>query len=159
MIKKSAFLAVFLLCSPAAADGVDLRLSGYFSSWTQESGGLPAPAEINVPVKLSLGRPGGPGEAGAVFVEKKLGSPAGALVVRADFFSVCPHGDPACAGAYFQAKTVLSGPVDSLCAAYFNEADFAPFPVMVCAGRLPDGRFLGVTLHRAPFKDGRLHDL
>lgn len=157
MIEKTALLAVLLLCSPAAADGVDLRLSGYLSSWTQEPGGIPAPAEINVPVRLNLGRPSGPGEARAVFVEKELRSPAGALEIRADFFSVCPHGDASCAGAYFQAKAVLSGPVESLCAAYFNEADFAPFPVMACAGRLPDGRFLGVTLHRVPFKDGRLH--
>lgn len=158
MVRKTAFLVLFSFCSPAAADGVDLRLAGYFSSWTQEPGGIPVPAEMNVPVSLSLGRPSGPGEARAVFVEKELASPAGMLGVRADFFSVCPHGDEACAGAYFQAKTVLSGAADALCAAYFNEADLAPFPVMACAGRLPDGRFLGVTLHRVPFRNGRLHD-
>ncbi len=157
-MRKTAFLALFSICSPAAADGVDLPLNGYLSSWTQRPGGLPVPAEINIPVRLNLGRPSGPGEARAVFFENELRSPAGALEIRADFFSVCPHGDAACAGTYFQAKTVLSGPVEALCAAYFNEADFAPFPVMACAGRLPDGRFLGVTLHRIPFKDGRLHE-
>ena len=152
-------MALFSVCSPAAADGVDLSLSGYLSSWTQSPGGVPVAAETNVPVKLSLGRPAGPGEARAVFIERELGSPAGVLKVRADFFAVCPHGDADCSGVYFQAKTALSAPVEALCAAYFNEADFAPFPVMACAGRLPDGRFLGVTLHRVPFKNGRLHDL
>lgn len=158
MIRKIAFLALFSICSPVAADGVDLQLNGYFSSWTQASGGIPVPAEVNVPVKLNLGRPAGPGEARAVFIEKELASPQGVLGTRADFFSVCPHGDGSCSGTYFQAKIVLSGPVEALCAAYFNEADFAPFPVMACAGKLPDGRFLGVTLHRVPFKNGRLHD-
>jgi len=157
-MRKMAFLALFSICSPAAADGVDLSLAGYVSSWTQAPGGIPVPAQVNVPVRLNLGRPSGPGEARAVFVEKELASSAGPLELRADFFSVCPHGDESCSGTYFQAKAVLSGPVEALCAAYFNEADFAPFPVMACAGRLPDGRFLGVTLHRVPFKDGRLHE-
>jgi len=158
-MKRYAAIAVLIaLCPPAAADGLSLELRGYVSSWTGSPGGLPAPAEVNVPVRLALPLPAGPGQAGAVFAEKELHSPAGPLGLRAEFFSVCPHGSADCRDVYYQAKATLSGPVESLCAAYFNRADAEPFPVMACAGRLPDGGYLGVTLHRLPFKDGRFHD-
>ncbi len=159
MNRYAAIAALIAFCPPAAADGLPLEPRGYVSSWTQSAGGIPVPAEVNVPVRLALPLPSGPGQAAAVFVEKELGSPAGPLKVRAEFFSVCPHGSADCRDVYFQAKATLSGPVESLCAAYLNEADFVPFPVMACAGGLPDGGYLGVTLHRLPFRDGRFHDL
>ena len=151
-------LALSLLAQPlAAAVGEPaLELNGYLSAWTQDCAGsscqLPKPGERNRPVRLRLVPPSAPGEASAAHVSEKLALPgAGELPVEMNFYAVCPYGGKEnCAGRYFQAQVSLSGPAGAFCAASLNAADFAPFPVFMCAGALPDGRRFGVTLHRQP---------
>ncbi|MBI4350942.1 MAG: hypothetical protein HY550_05850 [Elusimicrobia bacterium] len=151
-------LAFSLLAQPlAAAVGEPaLELKGYVSAWTQDCSGascqLPKPGERNRPVTLRLALPASPGEAAAAHAAEKLAVPgAGELPVDINFYAVCPYGGKEnCAGRYFQAQVSLSGPAGAFCAAALNTADFAPFPVLMCAGSSSDGRRLGVTLHRLP---------
>jgi len=155
-----------LLAQPlAAADGAaELALGGYLSAWTQACDGgtcqLPKPGERSRPVALRLALPSAPGEAAAAHTAEKLLLPGGGeLAVDLNFYAICPYvgkasaGAPAaepCAGRYFQAQISLSGPAGAFCAAALNAADFAPFPVLMCAGPGKDGLRYGITLHRQP---------
>lgn len=151
-------LALLLLAQPlaAAVGEPELELKGYLSAWTQDCSGascqLPKPGERNRPVTLRLALPSSPGEAVAAHAAEKLAVPGlGELPVDINFFAVCPYGGREnCAGRYFQAQVSLSGPAGAFCAAALNPADFAPFPVLMCAGAAPGGRRYGVTLHRQP---------
>ncbi len=151
-------LAVSLLAQPlAAAVGEPaLELKGYLSSWTQDCAGtscqLPKPGERNRPVTLRLALPAGPGQASAAHASEKLALPGGGeLQAELDLYAICPYGSKEnCAGRYFQAQVSLSGPAGAFCAASLNAADFAPFPVFMCAGVGADGRRFGITLHRQP---------
>lgn len=150
--------AALLLAQPlAAAVGEPaLELQGYLSAWTQDCSGsscqLPKPGERNRPVTLRLAMPAAPGEASAARASEKLPlAGAGELTADLDFYAICPYaGKEGCAGRYFQAQVSLSGPAGAFCAAALNAADFAPFPVLMCAGTAPGGRRYGVTLHRKP---------
>ncbi len=133
-----------------------MELKGYISSWTQDCSGtacqLPKPGERNRPVTLKLAMPSAPGEASAAAASEKLALPGGVeLAADMNFYAICPYGGTgSCEGRYFQAQVSFSGAAGAFCAAALNAADFAPFPVLVCAGALPDGRRFGVTLHRQP---------
>lgn len=151
-------LALSLLSQPlaAAVGEPELELKGYLSTWTQDCSGascqLPAPGERNRPVTLRLALPASPGEASAAHATEKLALPgAGELTADVNFYAICPYGGKEdCAGRYFQAQVTLSGPAGAFCAAALNAADFAPFPVLLCAGTAAGGRRFGVTLHRQP---------
>jgi hypothetical protein len=156
-MKKISILLAALLAAPvtAAVGEPELELKGYLSSWTQDCSGaacaLPVPGERNLPVSLRLALPSAAGEASAAHDSRKLPLPGGELEADLDFYAICPYvGKDACAGRYFQAQVRLAGPAGAFCAAALNAADFAPFPVMMCAGSLPGGRRFGVTLHRQP---------
>jgi hypothetical protein len=157
-MKRIILIAACLLARPltAAVGEPALELSGYISSWTQDCTGgscrLPVPGERNRPVALRLALPAAPGEAAAAGASEKLLLPGGAeLSAGLNFYAVCPYaGKENCAGRYFQAQVSLAGPAGAFCASALNAADFAPFPVMMCAGSLPDGTRYGVTLHRSP---------
>ena len=151
-------LVISLLAQPLAAAVAEpaLELQGYLSVWTQDCSGascqLPVPGERNRPVTLRLALPADPGQASAARVSEKLALTGGAeLQTELDFYAICPYGGKEnCAGRYFQAQVSLSGPAGAFCAASLNAADFAPFPVFMCAGVGADGRRFGVTLHRQP---------
>ncbi|HNW43089.1 MAG TPA: hypothetical protein PKI19_01200 [Elusimicrobiales bacterium] len=163
--------SLFLLpaFSPAqlsSRDGAEpLELSGYISSWTQDCGGgrcsLPRPGVVNRPVRLRLGLPSAPGEASAAAAsEKDLLETGGELSAEISFYAVCPYvgrggaaqpGAGTCAGRYFQAQVTLSGTAEAFCSAALNDADFSPWPVLMCAGAAGPGLRAGVTLHRRPF--------
>ncbi|MDD2806037.1 MAG: hypothetical protein PHV33_10815 [Elusimicrobiales bacterium] len=163
---KYILIICALLTQPlAAADGApELELKGYLSAWTQACTGascqLPKPGERSRPVSLRLALPSAPGEAAAAHASERLLLPGGGeLAVDLNFYAVCPYvgkdAAPApaaepCAGRYFQAQVSLSGPAGAFCAAALNAADFAPFPVLMCAGPGPDGLRYGITLHRQP---------
>lgn len=155
---KSIFISALLLAVPALAATGSLELKGYLSAWTQSCRGkaceLPRPGERNRPVSLALGLPSAPGEAAAASREARLLLPGGGeLAVDLDLYAVCPYGGAPgadCAGRYFQAQASLSGPAAAFCSAALNEKDFAPFPVLTCAGIAADGTRYGVTLHRQP---------
>lgn len=157
-MNKIFLAAALLLARPlAAAPGEpEIELKGYLSAWTQDCAGsscqLPKPGERNRQVSLRLAMPASPGEASAAHAAEKLALPGGGeLAAEINFYAICPYGGKEnCAGRYFQAQVSLSGPAGSFCAAALNAADFAPFPVLLCAGALPDGRRFGVTLHRQP---------
>lgn len=141
---------------PAAEGGAVMELSGYISSWTQDcqgsACGLPRPGERNRPVRLRLGLPSSAGEASSAHAAEKLALPDGAeLPADVAFYAVCPYGgNKDCAGRYFQVQVSLSVPAGAFCASALNAGDFAPFPVMMCAGLAPGGTRYGVTLHRDP---------
>ncbi|OGR76199.1 MAG: hypothetical protein A2X32_02925 [Elusimicrobia bacterium GWC2_64_44] len=159
---KYILIICALLAQPlAAADGAaELELRGYLSAWTQACAGascqLPKPGERSRPVALRLALPSAPGEAAAAHASEKLLLPGGGeLEVDLDFYAVCPYAGKAaapapCAGRYFQAQVSLSGPAGAFCAAALNADDFAPFPVLMCAGPGQAGLRYGVTLHRQP---------
>ena len=166
-MKRVIFIAASLLAQSLAAtvavsraETLDappaqvLELKGYLSVWTQDCAGaacqLPKPGERNRQVTLLLAMPAAPGEASAAHASEKLTLPGGGeLSADMDFYAVCPYGGKDnCAGRYFQAQVFLSGPAGAFCAAALNSADFAPFPVLMCAGTLPGGRRFGLTLHR-----------
>lgn len=155
---KSILIIAALLAQPlAAASGEpELELAGYLSAWTQDCSGpscqLPAPGARNLPVSLRLALPSAPGEAATAGRTERLLLPGGGeLTAALKFYAVCPYGGAGnCAGRYFQAQVTLSGPAGAFCAAALNPADFAPFPVLMCAGAGGDGRRYGVTLHRQP---------
>lgn len=156
-MKKISILCAALLAAPlaAAVGEPELELKGYLSAWTQDCPGgacaLPVPGERNVPVTLRLALPSAAGEASAAHAAKELAAAGGELAVDLDFYAICPYvGKEACAGRYFQAQVRLEGPAGAFCASALNAADFAPFPVIMCAGALPGGRRFGVTLHRQP---------
>lgn len=157
-MRKLIICAVYLLSQPlAAASGENgVELTGYVSSWTQDCKGtvcqLPKPGQRNVPVKLHLALPSAPGEASAAYVSVKLALPEeGGLPAELNFYAICPYGGKdGCAGRYFQAQVSLSGPAAAFCASAFNEGDFSPFPVIMCAGASAEGKRYGVTLHRQP---------
>lgn len=156
-MKKISIALASLLAVPvtAAVGEPELELKGYLSSWTQECSGaacaLPVPGERNVPVTLRLALPSSAGEASAAHAAKELATAGGGISADLDFYAICPYvGRAACAGRYFQAQVRLSGPAGAFCASALNAADFAPFPVVMCAGALPGGRRFGVTLHRQP---------
>ena len=151
-------ICLALLAQPitAAVGAPELELKGYLSAWTQDCSGascqLPKPAERNRPVTMRLALPAAPGEAAAARAAEKLALPGGAeLSADINFYAICPYaGKETCEGRYFQAQVSLSGPAGAFCAAALNPADFAPFPVLMCAGTAADGRRFGVTLHRQP---------
>jgi hypothetical protein len=155
---KNIVIIAALLAQPlsAAVGEPELELKGYLSAWTQECAGascqLPKPGARNRPVSLRLALPSAPGEAAAAHSSEKLPLPNGAeLTADLNFYAVCPYGGREnCAGRYFQAQVSLSGPAGAFCAAALNAADFAPFPVLMCAGPGKDGLRYGVTLHRQP---------
>lgn len=165
-MKNILIIAALLLAQPlAAATGeAVLDLRGYLSAWTQACAGascqLPVPGERSRPVSLRLALPSAPGEAAAAHAAEKLLLPGGGeLAVDLNFYAVCPYAGKAaapapaaepCAGRYFQAQVSLSGPAGAFCAAALNADDFAPFPVLMCAGPGKDGLRYGVTLHRQP---------
>ena len=158
-MKAIILIAVFLAAQPliAAQDGSGFGLAGYISAWTQDcpSGAcaLPKPGERNRRVSLSLALPGAAGEAAAARTTETLSFGAdGEIKAELSFYAICPYGGKgdSCAGRYFQAQVVLSGPAGAFCASAFNADDFSPFPVMMCAGTAPDGRRFGLTLHRSP---------
>ncbi len=148
--------AALLLAQPlvAAVGEPALELKGYLSAWTQDCAGsacsLPMPGERNRPVTLRLAMPAAPGEASVVYTSEKLALPGGGeLSVEINFYAICPYGgNEDCAGRYFHSQISLSGRAGAFCAAALNAAAFVPFPVLMCAGILPDGRRIGVTLHR-----------
>lgn len=156
---KIIFITALLLAAQpitAAVGGNELELKGFVSAWTQDcSRGacqLPVPGERNRPVTLRLALPSAPGEAAAAHSSEKLLLPGGdELPADLDFYAICPYGGKEnCAGRYFQAQVSLSAPAGAFCASALNAADFAPFPVIMCAGTAPGGRRFGVTLHRQP---------
>jgi len=157
-MNKIILLAASLLAQPlAAAVGEPaMELKGYLSAWTQDCSGascqLPKPGERNRPVTLRLAMPAAPGEASAAHASEKLALPGGGeLTADITFYAICPYaGKETCEGRYFQSQVSLSGPAGAFCAAALNAADFAPFPVVICAAAAPDGRRFGVTLHRQP---------
>ena len=146
-----------LLASPVAAavGEPEMELSGYISAWTQDCRGgacaLPVPGARNAPITLRLGMPSAPGQASAAHSSHKLALDGGELAAELDLYAICPYvGREGCAGRYFQAQVRLDGQAGAFCASSLNAGDFAPFPVMMCAGQTPDGRRFGVTLHRKP---------
>ena len=158
-MKAIILFTATLMAQPlaAGAGGPALGLDGYVSVWTQECPAgvcaLPKPGERNHSITLSLAMPASPGEAAAARSSQTLSLGAdGELKADLSFYAICPYGgkDESCAGRYFQAQIVLSGPAGAFCASAFNAADFSPFPVMMCAGSAPDGRRFGLTLHRSP---------
>ncbi|OGR67541.1 MAG: hypothetical protein A2081_06455 [Elusimicrobia bacterium GWC2_61_19] len=158
-MKTIIMLLAALLALPAAAAALesDTEISGYLSAWTQDCAGascaLPVPGERNRPVLLRLALPAAPGEVSTVRVSRTLSLGEGLdLPVEITFYAVCPYGGApgTCAGRYFQAQAVLSGPAGAFCASALNAADFFPFPVLMCAGTSAGGRRFGVTLHRQP---------
>lgn len=146
-------LALFLALPARAAE---MELKGYVSSWIQDCTGtscsLPRPSERNRPVLLRLTLPDSPGQASSAISIQELALPGEtALGASLSFFSICPYvGLSGCAGRYFQAQAVLTGPAGAFCAAAFNLQDFSPFPVLMCAGSGPGGTRYGLTLHRNP---------
>jgi hypothetical protein len=147
--------AVAVPAVPAPAGAAVLK--GYLSAWTQECGGpscaLPVPGARNEQVELALDLPQDPGAATTARVSRALHAGEGAdLQADIIFYAVCPYGGASgtCAGRYFQAQVTLSGPSGAFCAASLNEADFSPFPVLMCAGISPAGKRFGITLHRQP---------
>lgn len=157
-MKNIISLSFLLAVQPVAAAVADngLELAGFVSAWTQDcSGGacrLPVPGERNRPVALRLALPSAPGEAAAAHAAVRLALPGGGeLPAELNFYAVCPYGGrEGCAGRYFQAQVALAGQAPAFCGASLNAADFAPFPVMMCAGSVPGGLRSGVTLHRQP---------
>ncbi len=153
---KTALL--LMLALPAAAGRAEaLELSGYVSAWTQDCSGascaLPVPGQRNLPVTLALGEPSSPGQAAAAHSSRVLSLGAdGELKAELSFYAVCPYGGApgTCAGRYFQAQAVLSGPAGAFCSAALNLEDFLPFPVLTCAGVGQAGRRFGLTFHRKP---------
>lgn len=139
---------------PAAAAELPLELTGYVSAWTQNCAGsscaLPVPGQRNYPVNLSLALPDTPGQAAAAhFTAPLLLVDGEEVTAELTLYAVCPYGSApgTCAGRYFQAQVLLSGPSGAFCSASLNLQDFAPFPVLMCAGTSPTRRF-GITLHR-----------
>jgi hypothetical protein len=158
-MKITILLAVCLIAQPlfALQGGPVAELAGYVSAWTQDcSAGacaLPKPGERNRRISLPLALPNAPGEAAAARSSETLSLGAdGEIKAELSFYAICPYGGKAesCAGRYFQAQVVLSGPAGVFCASAFNFEDFTPFPVMMCAGAAQDGRRFGLTLHRRP---------
>lgn len=157
-MKKLLLICIALLAQPiaAAVGEPELELKGYISAWSQDCAGgscqLPKPGERNRPVTLRLAMPAAPGQASAAHSAETLALPGGGeLPASIDLFAICPYaGKDSCAGRYFQAQVSLSGGAGAFCAASLNVSDFAPFPVLMCAGIAPDGRRFGVTLHRQP---------
>jgi hypothetical protein len=138
----------------AAAAEPPLELTGYVSAWTQSCAGsscaLPSPGQRNFPLALILALPSEPGQAAAAHVSAPLLLPGGGeITAEITLFGVCPYGSApgTCAGRYFQAQVLLTGPAGAFCSASLNLQDFAPFPVLMCAGTSPERRF-GITLHR-----------
>lgn len=154
-----AMIKVLLACLlapalPAAAAELPLELTGYVSAWTQICEGsacaLPSPGQRNFPLSLSLALPSDPGQAATARASAPLLMPDGSeLTAEITFYAICPYGSEpgTCAGRYFQAQVLLSGPSGAFCSASLNLQDFAPFPVLMCAGTSPGRRF-GITLHR-----------
>lgn len=148
-------MAALTAAGSGAAPAQVLAITGYLSAWTQDCQGascaLPAPGERNRPVLLRLVMPSAPGEASAAHASETLSlGAAGEILAEINFYAICPYGGApgTCAGRYFQAQVSLSGPAGAFCAAAFNAPDFAPFPVLMCAGTSAAGRRFGVTLHR-----------
>ncbi|MBI5743084.1 MAG: hypothetical protein HY952_00895 [Elusimicrobia bacterium] len=155
-MRPAVFLVLLLPALPVRAGDAGLELAGYVSAWTQDcSGGscaLPVPGQRNVPVRLAVTPPSEPGQASGAHASEKLALGShGEISVELSFYAICPYGgEPgACAGRYFQAQALVAGPAGASCTVSLNEADFAPFPVLTCAGVAGDRRF-GVTLHRKP---------
>lgn len=156
-MKAIIIILAALLAQPVAAAVAEpeMQVSGYISSWTQDCAGaacaLPVPGERNRPVLLRLAMPSAPGQASAAHASETLNAGA-ELLAEMNFYAICPYGGApeTCAGRYFQAQVSLSGPAGAFCAAALNAADFAPFPVLMCAGTAAGGRRFGVTLHRQP---------
>lgn len=157
-MKNTLIIVLLLAAQPitAAVGENELELKGFISAWTQDcSGGgcqLPVPGERNRPVTLRLALPAAPGEASAAHAAEILLLPGGGeLPAEMTFYAICPYGGKEnCAGRYFQAQVSLSGPAGAFCASALNAADFAPFPVLMCAGSPQGGRRIGITLHRQP---------
>jgi len=155
-MKKIILAALFLARPIAAATGEPgLELKGYISAWTQDCSGascsLPVPGERNRPVTLRLGLPSAPGEASAARDGEKLALAGGEISAEMAFYAVCPYaGKDSCAGRYFQAQVSIEGPAGAFCSSALNAEDFAPFPVLTCAGPVTNGRRSGITLHRLP---------
>ncbi len=157
-MKRPLLILAVLITRPIAASVGEpgLELSGYLSAWTQECPdgkcGLPVPGERNHPVTARLSLPSVPGEAAASSACETLALDGGEIKVRLDFYAVCPYAGKTetCPGRYFQAQVLVSGPAGAACSAALNAADFAPFPVLTCAGAAEGGRRYGVTLHRIP---------
>lgn len=155
---KNILITALLLSQPlaAAVGEPELELKGYVSAWTQDCAGascqLPRPGERSRPVSLRLALPSAPGQASAAHTSEKLNLPGGGeLTADLNLYAVCPYGGKDnCAGRYFQAQVLLSGPAGAFCASTVNLADFAPFPVLMCAGPGAGGLRYGVTLHRTP---------
>jgi hypothetical protein len=165
---ETAVLSVLMAATPApaplaapdiaaAASTQAVAVEGYVSAWTQDcpagACALPKPGERNAPVAISLDLPQNPGGAAAARASRTLSLGAdGELSAELDFYAVCPYGGGpgACAGRYFQAQVTLSGAATAFCAAALDQADFAPFPVMMCAGVSAAGKRFGITLHRRP---------
>ena len=156
---KIIFITAILLAAQpitAAVGQGELELSGFISAWTQDCPGgacqLPRPGERNRPVSLRLALPSSPGEASAAHIAVKLLLPGGAeQPADLNFYAVCPYGGKEdCAGRYFQAQLSIDGPAGAFCASTLNAADFAPFPVLMCAAADKAGRRFGITLHRQP---------
>lgn len=157
MKKLLSILAVLLVQPTAAAVGEgNLELSGYISAWTQDCPGgkcaLPVPGERNRPIILSLGLPSAPGEAAAASADAAFSLGGEQVQAGLGFYAICPYAgrNETCPGRYFQAQVQLSGPAGAACSAALNASDFAPFPVLTCAGIGADGRRYGITLHRRP---------
>jgi hypothetical protein len=158
-MKAIILAAAILAAQPLGAlqGGPGLELDGYISAWTQDCAAgacsLPKPGERNRRVSLPLALPSAAGEASAARSSETLSLGAdGEIKAELGFYAICPYGGKgdSCAGRYYQAQLSLAGGAGAFCSAAFNAEDFAPFPVMTCAGAAPDGRRFGVTLHRRP---------
>ncbi len=154
---KKIILAVLFLAQPiaAAVGEPELELKGYISAWTQDCSGascsLPVPGERNRPVALRLAMPSAAGRASAARDGEKLSLAGGEISAELSFYAICPYvGKEGCAGRYFQAQISIDGPAGAFCSSSLNSDDFAPFPVVMCAGPVSGGRRSGLTLHRLP---------
>ena len=130
-------------------------VSGFISVWTQDCSdgccGLPQGVLPAKEVAFDMVLPDQPGYTQVKKVwESFTVEGLGELKVRLSFYSVCPLGAAeGCPSRYFQTQAELSGAVRAFCAVSLNAADFLPFPVFMCAGILPSGSRLGITLSRS----------
>lgn len=148
------FAVLSLFALPARAAEAPLELAGFVSAWAQDCAGtscsLPVPGQRNRQLNLTLALPSEPGQAAAAHSSQTLSLPdGGELKAELTLYAICPYGSApgVCAGRYFQAQVLVSGPAGAFCSASLNLQDFSPFPVLMCAGTSPARRF-GITLHR-----------
>ncbi|HAH31111.1 MAG TPA: hypothetical protein DCL44_02230 [Elusimicrobia bacterium] len=160
---------------------VTLPLNGYVSVWSQDCSSepcaIPLPLLTNRTIAFELSLPQYPGQARHIAVKEIFSLPEEKeLSLKLDFYALCPYAaakssvadsvrgprqasvtvaDSAigsCPALYFQSQAELSGAAGAFCAAAFNENDFTPFPVLMCAGARTRGIRFGITLHRQQLK-------